>query len=519
MKGDMILKGIHLKAVALAYTALPVIVFMLGMLRPWIGVPAAAAVIAAAVMTVRMAAGRDDSRPEDGLHVNVAVLAALAVVAVAWCLLCGQCAVFAQKWDWFSRNATFRDLITHSWPVICEKQGGAALSFYFGHWLPSAVVGRAVMLATGSLDMAWSIGNICLGLWTAGGVFIVMLLLLFHLRAHAVLKIAVTVLTLLFFSGTSFFGYLFLLWKNGVVESSPWSALFQFTSNNSLLAWVFHQTVVPWIAILLLLDDERCLPYAAFVIALVPLCGAFPAVGLAWIAGAGALVSAVKALKANRFWPFLKSLASFPNLIGILVVVPVIASFLFTNTAAGEVCPAWKYVFPKSFFFHRWMLFVACEVGAYALLLLCGHWRNPVYWASFSFLALCPLLQVGSSCDFCMRASIPALFAVMVLVLKSIVGKGFATIPVKVALSLVVLVCIWRVGIDMQRTVCKTRELRSRGRPVAYDPLYSYDRDFGTLELKNKRDRLMVEFSGNILCRNPEDTFFFRYLARSKSDE
>ena len=516
MKYKVFLRDWVLKAVGLTYIALPTVVYAVGMLRPWIGIPAAVLMLAALVVSVRTVRKGQGETEEEGLTISIWMLAVFACVAVLWCILCGQGALCIQVWDWFSRNATFRDLITHEWPVIYPSQDGAALSFYFGHWLPAAVIGRSVMLLTGSLDKAWAIGNACLGLWTAAGVFIVMLLLLRRLRVRSAVVMLMIVAVLMLFWGSGHVGRWFLLWKNGTVHGGPWSVLFQFTPNNQLLAWVFHQTVVPWVATLLLLDGERSFPYAAFVVALVPLCGVFPSVGLAWILAALLAVAAFKAFSGRMVGSFVRSLITLPNLVGILVIAPLVAAFLLTNTAAGEVQPAWVGVQPKMYFVHRWLLFVTCEVGFYALLLLRWGRKSVLYWATFSFLLFCPLLKVGSGCDFCMRSSIPALFVVMVLVLEYLLHAERRRWPSKALLACLLLMAAWEVGKGMANTIKATCQYRAASKPLAYDPLYTYDQDLSKFKWKTPKDRLIIEFSSNILCKRPDETFFFKYLARRK---
>lgn len=516
MRYNVFLRDWALNTVGLVYIALPTVVYAIGMLRPWIGIPAAALMLAALVASIRTVRKGQRESADEGLTISVWMLAVFACVAVLWCILCGQGALCIQMWDWFSRNATFRDLITHEWPVIYPNQDGAALSFYLGHWLPAAVIGRSVMLLTGSLDKAWVVGNVCLGLWTAAGVFIVMLLLLRRLRVRSALVMFMVVSVLVLFYGSGHVGRWFLLWKNGTVHPGPWSALFQFTSNNALLAWVFHQTVVPWIATLLLLEGERCFPYAAFVVALVPLCGVFPSVGLAWIVAVLMAVAAFKAFSERMIGPFFKSLITLPNLVGILVIAPLVAAFLLTNTAAGEVQPAWVGVHSKMFFVRRWLLFVTCEVGFYALVLLKWGRKNALYWAAFSFLLFCPLLKVGSACDFCMRSSIPALFIVMVLVLDYLLHAEGRRWPSKALLACLLLMAGWEVGQDMANTIKVTCQRRAASKTLACDPLYTYDQDLGKFKVRKPKHRLMIEFSSNILCKRPNETFFFRFLAKGK---
>lgn len=505
-----------LKIAALVYIALPTLIFLGCMLRPLVAIPAFALTVWALVLAMRhFSRTAVQEVGEKQLSLPWWLFLVLTAVVLGLCVLSGQFGVCLQMWDWFSRNATFRDLITHAWPVVYPKAGGMAMSFYCGHWLPPALVGRGVLLATGSLDVAWRIGNICLGLWTVLGVEITVLLILTRVKARSVLAILVALLVFVTFEGTGFIGKWVLIWKNNAQFRGPWSVLFQFTSNSALLSWVFHQTVVPWLATALFLDGRRMFPCSVFILALIPLCGPFPAVGLGWMLAVMALTAAARTRVRAAWRDLVKSLATFPNLVGVLVVVPLVAALLFTNSATGQVGPAWSDVQPRSYFFHRWMLFVVCEIGVYSAVLLTRFWRNPMYWAAFSFLALCPLLQIGPSCDFCMRASIPALFAVMAMVIEYVLDGSWRRWWAKVLLAACLLYCGFEVGSEMCKIVIRTNALKAQGMTVVCDPLYTYDRNLDEFPIHEESDRLIVQFSNHFYCSRPEETFFFRYLAKS----
>jgi hypothetical protein len=343
-----------------------------------------------------------------------------------------------------------------------------------------------------------------------------MLLLLDRLRVSSVRTALLVVAGLVFFGTTCYFGPFVLRWKNGALPNGAWAAIFSFSPNHELLAWVFHQTVVPWVATMLILDGKTSFGYAIFVLALVPICGPFPATAIAWMLGCLLFVEAWKAFSDGATGLFVKSILTVPNLVGVFVVVPLVAAFLFTNTAAGQVGPAWAGVQPKSYFVHRWLLFITCEFALYAVLLLRRCRCNPLYWSSFAFLSLCPLLRIGPGYDFCMRASIPSFLVVMLLVLECLLDGGRKYRVERIALAACLLMCCVHQGTDMRKTICHTIKARAASRPVAYDPLYSYDRDFSELKLKTLHDRLMVEFSSNILCKRPDKTLFFKYLSKEK---
>ncbi|MDR2567548.1 MAG: hypothetical protein LBC97_16150, partial [Bifidobacteriaceae bacterium] len=55
-----------------------------------------------------------------------------------------------QHWDHAWRNAIFEMLVAQPWPVVVDSPlGDIPLTYYFGFWLPAALVGKAAGLAAG----------------------------------------------------------------------------------------------------------------------------------------------------------------------------------------------------------------------------------------------------------------------------------------------------------------------------------------------------------------------------------
>lgn len=152
-----------LKKLAFFLLALPSVIFMIGFLKWYIGIPVALLIGAAYFCTLR-----DDRRAEHEAYEGEKVivisrrcLIALFAITVAWCYFGGFGNLYYQSDDWFARNAVFRDLISHEWPVIYGTKD-VALVYYIGFWLPAAVIGKAVFLLCGNLETAFFIGNMFL---------------------------------------------------------------------------------------------------------------------------------------------------------------------------------------------------------------------------------------------------------------------------------------------------------------------------------------------------------------------
>jgi hypothetical protein len=107
---------------AFGYLALPVVLFLLGWLQWWVGIPLAALLLAGAGDRLPNASGA--GRPRVARWgVVVLVIAA----AVGWSSLGGAGHLFFANFDWQTRDLVLRDLVVGAWPVGYGLREGADL--------------------------------------------------------------------------------------------------------------------------------------------------------------------------------------------------------------------------------------------------------------------------------------------------------------------------------------------------------------------------------------------------------
>ena len=176
----------QLRFAVVLYAAVPVAVFLLGWLKLYWGIPAAA-LLAAGVLGLRP--GRKEpsaAAAEKAACVPVWALAVVLVFALAWCFLGGQGGYFYQNSDFANRNGVLHDLVNYPWPVYYQSGSGGfgnhgnpfALVYYICHWLLPALAGKLVLAVTGAAGAAWLAANFALFVWTGLGVFLVFLSLI-----------------------------------------------------------------------------------------------------------------------------------------------------------------------------------------------------------------------------------------------------------------------------------------------------------------------------------------------------
>ena len=146
----MNLRYSKLKVPIFLYISLPAFLFLAFFLRLTAAVPCIAAY--AAVLCFALRKDPEAAGAEKQITVPARTLTVLFLLVLLWTFLGGLNGHWFQTSDWDCRNAIFRDLITHDWPV--RYQNGSALVYYIGHWLPAAGLAK-LLLPLGGLDLAW----------------------------------------------------------------------------------------------------------------------------------------------------------------------------------------------------------------------------------------------------------------------------------------------------------------------------------------------------------------------------
>ena len=403
-----------LKRCACVYMALPLFLFIGGWLKwPY------ALLAGAAVLTGLLCAIKSAAREKRTLSIKPWELAVLILAVLLWTYLGGLNGLFYQSSDWNWRNAVYHDLIDRAWPVIYPEKD-SALSYYIGFWLPSALLAKLAGMIGGAV-WAWRVGRGALWLWAVLGLTITILMLMALVGADTKRKRAASVLVFIFFSGLDIVGA-FLSGRIELVTAADTLHLEwwmpdgkQFSSITTCLYWVFNQSIVSWMAVMLFLCEEDERNYVFIALACL-CCGPLPCVGLAvcMVVRCGQRVWC--AWRSGEGRQAVRTVFSAGNLIALLGAVPL-GLYYLSNMAishtAGSSLPLTarlaNYFGARSF----WAFFVL-EAGIWLALLGWEHRREALFYGVAISLLLIPFFHLGTSEDFCMRASIPAVMILMV---------------------------------------------------------------------------------------------------------
>ena len=352
---------------------------------------------------------------------------------------------FGRAGDWWdTRDDILSTLTKHVWPVTNVFQVDAApetMRHYLSFYLPGSAVGK---LFGGNLSLTL----FATGVWMMAGVALVFFMVLrtmSNLGARKYLVIPVFML----FSGLDIIGGRI----HGIVGLRPqyivngghiewWVPEFQYSSFTTAMHWVPQHAISGWLGTMIVLrifELKKHYAFLPFLVAAIFLWSTFTAVGVA-------LVIVMQAIQYIRPKEILIVVRRILPSIGLsAVVVALLAMYLLTGTGSIPKFPIFSQAAYDAFNFdgpsqilRDYLLFIALEVGGYLVLLLFILRQHRKELALVALvLCLIPLYRIGMFNDFAMRASIPPLLLLMLLVARGLLQKSNSLKAVVLRLCLV----------------------------------------------------------------------------------
>lgn len=475
-------KFIILLSAAYLYLGLPFVIFALGFCRIYISIPLTIIVIAGVVLCIREhLRDRYKDYPMFWHWYDILKLVLVFALILAWVGFSGVGQYSWQNVDHIYRNTIFESMVNRDWPVVFPsmlESGGTdrGLVYYIAFWMPAAIVGKLFGISAGyAMQYIWTVLGIAivylfLCFWRKKIMIwpIVVLILFSGMDAIGSL-----------FAGDSLPEVL-----TSEKHIEWWSETFQYSANTTQLFWVFNQSVPTWVATVLMLLFEKprnMLGVVSFVLlaAVFPFIGLVPfalffMVGRAksfrkkrgfagvwehavrnWFSfqnlamgGVVCLISLFYFMDNGIFREGLGFLAN-TGLVGSLLIVlfgaaMVVGVFLllayfsvnrlldrlgyglliatlaiFAIASFGLMASPEAEWYSGIFSWGNLILFLILEAGV-MLWCLYKSGERRLTLLSGAVLMLCPLVTFGSSNDFCMRTSIPALFVLCILCIQAL---------------------------------------------------------------------------------------------------
>lgn len=436
---------------------------------------------------------------------NIIKMIFIVLIISVWVYYSGIGRLVFQNLDHNCRNAVYETLVYWDWPIlnydiILETWSPGttvtSLVYYIGFWLPAAIVGKIFGIDAGyGFQIFWAIL----------GIMLVYYFICARKRKLIIWPLAI----LIFFSGLDIVGQYFrgidLFTLSNSQHLEWWVEPYQYSSMTTQLFWVFNQAVPAWLCTIFayMQKNNRSL---IFILACCMLPGTFPFVGLLVLVIYWVLtrdyhfkVEGFSREKGKKYIrTLIKDTVTIQNVLGGGIIG--IFTFLYLNANLSSSLFMQKSVFGASYDNHlsKYLIFVLLEVGVYFMVLYKYHKKNGLYYILLISLVVIPPFKVGAAGDFCMRASIPALFLLMLLVIDTLEESRQR----KDAAVLIWLVVILSIG--------------------GITPLHEITRTFqNTIERLNTESQLYeTAIDGHELLNSPnfsgsiDDSFFFKYIAR-----
>ena len=485
-------------SLAYFYMAMPILIFFIGYLRLAFGILFSTILTAGILYHLT----KNYSRRGD-FEIPVKNAVAVLSVVLLWVFMSGIGGYTYQRWDFHFRNAVLRDLVSFSWPIIYPETGNA-LVYYFNHWMVPAVFGKL---------FGYAAARFVLYLWSSAGIILSILLLARLLEIKTFYKMLVLVLAFCLYSYSS-------ILRNFVTEiftGTKFSNIlnYRFSQHTELVYWVFNQSIVPFVAMPLFLNEKKLSSLALIGLCVLPF-APFPFIGFFLLFVLYAAAKFLEYVRERKAPQFFKEVFSIPNTCAVFSVFVVFIFFFACNSASngsegrGGIAlnvPETTFAEPIRFLF--WLLvFYASDIGVGHALVFRENRKNPLFYFSFATLMLIPFVKIGQSNDFCWRASIPANFLLFILILKNLLDSGNLS---KIRKYILVAVCasssIYNVTGYFSDTANKV--IKNKFSPVLADAIYT----FSDKTLEGDWNYL------NFLDTNPQSQGFFKLLAKKKTEK
>ena len=371
----------------------------LGILPLWSAVPAIVLVAVPSLLLMRQSGAGTVPLPD------AKTIAIAAFVAALVFLLGGEGRLFYAHTDWQVRAAVLRDLTIYPWPFVYDVRSAPdLLRAPLGMYLAPAWIGKALgyhaaewmlfVQNTALLTLLFALGTWLFDSprtrWIALGIF-------------------------LGFSGMDLVGQL-MAGQPPQLNSERWNVAV-FSSHLTQAFAVPQHGLAGWIgALLFLLWQDRKLPLAGLLtpISLLALWSPFAVMGIAPFAALAEIVS------------LMRREVRTPDLVLPATTLAVAAPGLLYLVSGSGVVGGGAAAINLS----QYVIFELIEVGPYLLALALIGRRGRFGGATLAVTALAllvaPFIQVGTSNDFVMRASIPAL-AILALAVADVLAKPIET--------------------------------------------------------------------------------------------
>ncbi|MEM7369967.1 MAG: hypothetical protein AAF587_15280 [Bacteroidota bacterium] len=424
-----------LELLSLIYLLLPHLLFCLGWLRLYVGLP----------MTLLWIWGSwcmfgktQDGLPWHNKLPSSRILSSVLILSLLLSICSGIGGLSYQREDYQKHNLIYHDLLHQSWPVVDEdcNEEPYFLSYYLGYYLVAA--GLASIVNPAGLE-------VCSFLWGWLGIALALLWICRLLPARPILAMGLFIC----FGGLDVIENLFRAWDVGFFGTAlpypmaltvdcqlpeQWGLGHNYPGHMSQLGWAPQHAISGWLAAAWCMHEilnRQCLKHVGFILALTLFWSPFIFLGLAGLVG-------IAVIKAG-----IRPAISWHNLLPPLLWVGIMAAYYGAHPPLAYNGFVWEYA-AKPGWGVSLLYFGLGEFGIFGLLLLLLNKQNGGskedrfwMWAVLGLLTVILFYRIGRYNDVSLRVSGPPVLWMCILI-----GRSLTAIPRTSTLRLVLLVCL-----------------------------------------------------------------------------
>ena len=209
----------------------------------------------------------------------------------------------------------------------------------------------------------------------------------------------------------------------------------------------------------------------------------------------------------NTIYKIFKDVVSTEN-IGIpFMMLCIFGTFYLQNKNSLGQTGIIFLLHPEFKILTVYIIFLVMEVLIYFLLVGRYAWNWEYYWIILTELILIPLYVAGKYNDFAMRASIPAIYLMMVMVLKYLLDsqiKSDHNVRRRI-LAAAVVIGFLTSAVELQRNISIT--LTASEEEYRNDPVVSFEK------VKYGSDEFTRLIFDQYLSVDYKDSLFYKYIA------
>lgn len=491
----------------LIYIYVPVGIFLFGFTRLWIAlltfVP-----MAYFILNMYRDYVKED---EDYIRIKWYMLVVALAIIIGICVFIGFGGKYMQPGDWWKHNAVIHDLIEKKWPVYYEIFEKSMLTYYLGQYLVPALIGK---IAGGS----FSVGSISMAVWAIIGIGLVYLHLLRITRSDSSAKQLRTLIIMLFFCGCLVVAQNILsqIYGEGFYANGSYHWILvrniqiQYRSNLVMLRWVYPQVIVPWLVTMIFYENWEKPKHYVLLVSPILLYGTFSVIFPVFAAIACVIYIF---LGTSNKKLVLKEVFSISN-IYVFLSFGMIMLLYFSGNILQEK-PAYssfsigKYTLAT---IPVYIIFCIFMYGIYAICVFREQKHNIFYYITVVALTIIPAFRMGLCNDWVMCTSIPALFLLMIFVIRTLnVNVDTKEYGVRCAIIIICLITgAWYPVLELRDNI--------RDSDMAYD---NTGDGYRTLEMFSNREytEATEDLLYNYYTYDLEGKFFYEHIARKKLSE